>query len=330
MSAVLLTGVGKRYDIVAAFAQHATVVAADPNPLAPAQYAATVRTTVPLITDPGYVPALAALCSEHGVGAIVPLTDLDIETLAQARADGRLPQALVPDPDVAAATYDKYETHLLLERLGLPSPPTVLPERMGELDGAVMVKPRRGSGARSIHAARTRAEAEFFVGYVDEPVMVQRLMDGPEFSIDLLSDRDGCCLNAIPRTMIESRGGESIKGTVIDDRELVDLGRDVVEALGVRGPCTVQAFRDRETGLGITDVNTRFGGAFPAPMYAALPGRTYPELIVAMARGEAVHPHVGEYRSGMTFTRYFWQIELDEQLRPTGRDLVPGGPPDPR
>jgi carbamoyl-phosphate synthase large subunit len=65
-------------------------------------------------------------------------------------------------------------------------------------------------------------------------------------------------------------------------------------------------------------------------MYAALPGRTYPELIVAMARGEAVAPHVGEYRSGMTFTRYFWQIELDEQLRPTGRDLVPGGPPDPR
>ena len=36
---VLLTGVGKRYDIVSAFAQHATVVAVDPNPLAPAQYA---------------------------------------------------------------------------------------------------------------------------------------------------------------------------------------------------------------------------------------------------------------------------------------------------
>ena len=33
--AVLLTGVGKRYDIVSAFAQHAFVVAADPSPLAP-------------------------------------------------------------------------------------------------------------------------------------------------------------------------------------------------------------------------------------------------------------------------------------------------------
>jgi carbamoyl-phosphate synthase large subunit len=330
MTAVLLTGVGKRYDIVSSFAQHATLVAADPNPLAPAQYAATVRTSVPLIADPDYVPALQRLCEEHGVGAIVPLTDLDIETLAVARADGRLPQALVPDPEVARAMYDKYEAHLLLERHGFPSPPTVLPERLDDLDGAVMVKPRQGSGARSIHPARTRAQAAFFVDYVDEPVMVQKLMDGPEFSIDLLSDRDGRCLNAIPRTMIESRGGESIKGTVIDDPELVALGRDVVEALGVRGPCTVQVFRDREIGLGITDVNTRFGGAFPAPMYAALPGRTYPELIVRMAAGESVEPHVGEYRSGLTFTRYFWQMELDAELRPTGRDIVAEGPPAPR
>ena len=131
--------------------------------------------------------------------------------------------------------------------------------------------------------------------------------------------------------MIESRGGESIKGTVIADPGLIELGRRVMETLGVRGPCTVQAFRDPEIGLGITDVNTRFGGAFPAPMYAALPGRSYPELIVRMARGEQVEPHVGEFRAGTTFTRYFWQLELDDELRPTGRDIVsPAGPPSPR
>jgi carbamoyl-phosphate synthase large subunit len=328
-AAILLTGVGKRYDIVAAFAQHAVVIAADPNPLAPAQYAAHHRRSVPRIYDPGYVPALRELCDEFAVGVVVPLTDLDIEVLARARLAGELP-ALVPDPEVASATYDKYAAHLLLTREGLPSPPTVLP---GEAVDAypVMVKPRRGSGARSIHRADDPAAAEFFVGYVREDAMVQRFMDGPEFSIDTLCDPAGRCLNAIPRTMIESRGGESIKGTVIADQELVELGRRVVEALSLRGPSTVQAFRDRNIGLHITDVNPRFGGAFPAPMYAALPGRTYPELIVRMAQGEEIHPHVGEFRAGMTFTRYFWQLELDEQMRPTGRDIVaPPGPPSPR
>jgi carbamoyl-phosphate synthase large subunit len=334
--AILLTGTGKRYDIVSCFAAQTLTIAADPSPLAPAQYAAHVRVSVPRMDDPEYVSVLAALCAEHGVGAVLPLTDLDIEILAGALEERRLP-ALVPSAAVARATYDKYETHLLLERLGLPSPPTVLPdEDLDALDYPVMIKPRRGSGARSIHLAHDATQARFFVDYVErvplasrpkgltggEPVMVQRAMGGEELSIDCLGDRDGRCLNAIPRTMLESRGGESIKGQVVRDEQLIELGRRVMEALAVRGPATIQVFRDPDIGLGITDVNTRFGGAFPAPAYAALPGRSYPELIVRMAAGERIEPHVGEFRAGATFTRYYWQLELDEQLQPTGREIV--------
>jgi carbamoyl-phosphate synthase large subunit len=330
---IMLTGVGKRYDIVSCFAALTTVVAVDPNPLAPARYAAHVCTGAPSIDDPEYIPELRRLCEEHRVGAVLPLTDLDIEKLAQAREEDppTLP-ALVPRAEVARATYDKYEAHLLLERLGLPSPPTVLPRDADfeALDYPVMVKPRRGSGARSIHLAHDPTQARFFVEYVHEPTMVQRAMDGPELSIDCLGDLDGCCLNAIPRTMIESRGGESIKGTVIDDPELVEFGRTVMEALGVRGPATIQVFRDPQLGIRITDVNTRFGGAFAAPALAALPGRSYPELIVKLAAGERVIAHVGEYRRDVTFTRYYWQLELDERMRPTGRDILPGGSPPPR
>jgi carbamoyl-phosphate synthase large subunit len=329
---ILLTGVGKRYDIVSTFATLTRTIAADPNPLAPAQYAAHVKSAVPPIADPRYVPALEQLCAEHGVGAVLPLSDLDIEVLAQARSP-ELP-ALVPAKEIAKATFDKYEAHLLLHSLGLPSPPTTLPGPASELEALleqlvypVMIKPRKGSGARSIHLANDPAEARFFIGYVQEPVMVQRAMNGPELSIDCLGDTNGRCLNAIPRTMIESRGGESIKGTVVADQELVELGATTMEALKIRGPATIQVFRDSDIGLGITDVNTRFGGAFPAPMYAALPGCTYPELIVQMAAGEPIEPHVGQFHSGMTFTRYYCQLELDASLRPTGREIVQGGQP---
>ncbi len=57
--AVLITGVGKRYALVSAFSQHALTIAADPNPLAPAQYAAEVRRSVPRFDDPEYVPGAA-------------------------------------------------------------------------------------------------------------------------------------------------------------------------------------------------------------------------------------------------------------------------------
>jgi carbamoyl-phosphate synthase large subunit len=349
--AVLLTGAGKRYDIVACFASHTTTVVADPNPLAPARYAAHVRASVPSMNDPDYVPALLELCREHGVGAVLPLTDLDIEILARGLEEQGLP-ALVPASEVARATFDKFEAHELFCRVGLPSPPTVLPqENIDAFPYPAMVKPRRGSGARSIHLARNASEARFFIDYLEgagsaggaaaglsadvkapvrEPVMLQRAMRGPELSIDCLGDREGRCLNAIPRTMIESRGGESIKGTVVRDEELIELGRNAMESLRVRGPATIQVFRDPDEGIAITDFNTRFGGAFPGPTYAALPGRTYVELIVRLAAGERVEPHVGEFTAPLTFTRYYWQLELDAELRPTGRDIVTGGPPAPR
>jgi carbamoyl-phosphate synthase large subunit len=328
---IILTGVGKRYDIVCCFAAITQTIAVDPNPLAPAQYAAHVRACPPRITDPGYVPFLRELCERHRAGAVLPLTDLDIEVLADARERGLLP-SLTPSLEVARATYDKYEAHLLLQRLGLPSPPTVLPQAdLDVLRYPVMVKPRQGSGARSIHLAHNAEQARFFVDYVDEPTMVQWAMGGEEMSIDCLGDLDGRCLNAIPRSMLESRGGESIKGTVVYDEELIELGRRVMEALAVRGPATIQVFRDPQIGIGITDVNPRFGGAFPGPAYAARPGMTYPELIARLAAGEQIAPHVGDFRAGVTFTRYYWQLELDERMQPTGRDLLADPPaPGPR
>ncbi len=106
--AVLLTGVGKRYDIVTAFSQHATVIAADMSPLAPAQYAADHRVTPPRADAPEYIPFLQQLVDEHGVKAVIPLTDLDLEVLARSE----LP-AFVPEADVCKATFDKYLAHQL-------------------------------------------------------------------------------------------------------------------------------------------------------------------------------------------------------------------------
>ena len=325
----MITSVGRRYDIVASFAQHTTVIATETSPLAPAQYAAQVRALVPPLDDPQYVPELRRLCEEHDVGIVLPLIDPDIVALAEARERGELP-ALVVDAEIARESFDKYATHRLLERHGLPSPPTVLPAEDEPDHYPVIVKPRHGSGSRSIWRARDAEQVRFLVGYSEEPVIVQRALNGREFSIDCLSDQDGRCLNAIPRTMTESRGGESVKGTVIADADLVELGRSVAEAFGARGPCMVQCFRDPELGLRVTDVNLRFGGGYPGHMYGALPGQTYPELIARMARGERVEPHVGQMRSGVTFARYYWQLELDDEMHPTGREIVPGGPPPPQ
>src|SRR5207245_9388323 len=118
-------------------------------------------------------------------------------------------------------------------------------------------------------------ELEFFLRYTAADSMVQAGCLGTEFSIDGFCDLEGRCLAAVPRTMIESKGGESIKGMTIKDPELIELRCTVSEALRIIGPANVQCFREPGAELQRTDVNPRFGGGFPLPTAA---GSRSPDL----------------------------------------------------
>jgi carbamoyl-phosphate synthase large subunit len=326
VTAVLFTCAGQRVDVVQAFrAAGALCVAADVNPLAPALYHADHRLLPPRVDDPAYMLFLAEAAAEHGVDLIVPLTDLDQRLLADRR--GELDAlVLLPESDVVERANDKYLAHLFFAEHGIGSPPTWLPDALpADVPFPVLVKPRRGFGSRGIYRADDRAQLAFFLRYTSAPSMVQRVCSGEEFSIDVLSDMDGRCLAAIPRTMIESKGGESIKGMAIRDDELIELARRVAETLGVKGPATIQCFRGDDGRCEVTDVNLRFGGAFPLPLAA---GGGYPELALALARGERPEPRLGAFREGVLMSRYFWQVAFvagpDGSLEP-----VPAESPEP-
>ncbi len=139
--------------------------------------------------------------------------------------------------------------------------------------------------------------------------MVQRVCQGEEFSIDVFCDTGGRCLGAIPRTMIESKGGESIKGMTIRDLELIEHGRRVSETMGIVGPANIQCFRELDGSFPVTDVNPRFGGGFPLPTAA---GSGFPELALALARGERPEPRLGAFRDGVVMTRFFSQVILED------------------
>jgi carbamoyl-phosphate synthase large subunit len=308
VTTVLFTCAGQRVDIVSAFGRAgATTIAADINPLAPALYHADRYALVPRVDDDGYVQAISDLVLAHDVRLIVPLTDLDHEQLVGARDDlGAV--VLLPGLDVVRMTSDKYLAHTFFESRGIPSPPSWLPEEVpDDVAFPVLVKARRGFGSRNIFKAHDRAELDFYVERTTTPSFVQACCRGEEFSIDVFSDFEGRCLNAIPRTMVESKGGESIKGMTIKDWDLIGYGRLVAEALPIWGPANIQCFREPDGSHQVTDVNPRFGGGFPLPLAA---GGRYPELALQLAVGEQPEPRLGEFREGVMMTRFFSHLCL--------------------
>jgi carbamoyl-phosphate synthase large subunit len=310
VTAVLFTCSGQRVDVLLAFAQAgATTIACDTNPLSPTLHHADLALAPPRVDDPTYVPFLARAVHDHDVRLIVPLTDLD-QLVLSARREELDALVLLPELRTIELTRDKYLAHRFFVEHGIDSPPTWLPEALPDnLELPVLVKAREGFGSRHIYKAHDRAELDFFLRYTPLPSMVQRVCEGEEFTVDVFCDMAGRCLNAIPRTMIESKGGESIKGRTLRDPELVEVGRRVSEALGIAGPAHVQCFRTAPGRYEITDVNARFGGAFPLPLAA---GGGYPELALALARDERPEPRLGDFVDGVTMTRFFWQVCLVE------------------
>jgi carbamoyl-phosphate synthase large subunit len=323
VTAVLFTCAGQRVDIVSAFGRAgATTIAADIDRLAPALYHADRMELVGRVTGAGYVPSLAALVRKHDVRLIVPLTDLDQQLLSEHRDELAPALVLVPAPEVCRTVGDKYLAHLFFEEHGIDTPRSWLPADVpGDARYPVLVKVREGFGSRHIYRAADPDELAFFLRYTTVDSFVQEACLGDEFSIDVFCDLDARCLNAIPRSMIQSKGGESIKGESLQDPVLIAHAVRVAETVGIVGPACIQCFREPDGSHPVTDVNPRFGGAFPLPLAA---GSRYPELALALARGERPEPRVGDFREGVMMTRFFSDLCLvdgDGALVPFAEEL---------
>ena len=306
VTVVLFTCAGQRVDIVTAFGRAgATTLAVDANELAPALYHADRRALVPRVDDPGYIDALRALVELHDVRLIVPLTDLDHVLLSEHRDElGALVLLAAAGDDPAAARTSTSRT-ASSSSAASPSPPTWLPDELpddvrvpGAREGAPRLRlaahlPRGRPRASSTSSSATRRPTRW----------CSSVLPGEEFSIDVFCDLEARCLDAIPRTMIESKGGESIKGMTIKDCG-ADRARRAASPRrsASSGPANIQCFREADGSLPVTDVNPRFGGGFPLPTAA---GSRYPELALALANGERPEPRLGDFREGVVMTRFF-------------------------
>ncbi len=188
----------------------------------------------------------------------------------------------------------------------------------------MLVKARKGFGSRHIFRADNQAELDFFLRYTTVESMVQRVCSGVEFSIDVFCDLEGRCVAAVPRTMIESKGGESIKGMTIKDPELIEFARSDLRGAAHHRPCeraVLPRARRHAAGHGREPA---FRRRFPVADRRRL---ALPELALALANGEALEPRFGDFREGVVMTRFFSQVileEVDGALEPVQPEAVPG------
>jgi carbamoyl-phosphate synthase large subunit len=252
------------------------VLTCDASDLIAARHVADAHFTTPPARLASFVPSVQELCERENVLLVLPTIDTTLSSYARAAAAfaDMGTTVAVSAPEAVDVVRDKRRTWQLFRQHGIRT------VRQAEVDAVVadpagwtwplVVKPATGSGSVGVSVARDWLQLHAAVSQPD--VVVQELARGQEYTIDMLVDRSGRLLDAVPRQRLEVRAGEVSKTRTVRAQPLLDIAEKVAAALpGSFGPLTLQVFWDQVSPPVAIEVNARLAGGFPLTHAAGAP-----------------------------------------------------------
>jgi hypothetical protein len=114
---------------------------------------------------------------------------------------------------------------------------------------------------------------------------VQRLLKGPEYTIDVLTDLDGKFLFAVPRERLAANGVSTI-GRIKMDEDLIELAQEVVSKFTFAGPINIQVITEDGTDY-IIEINARLSGSC---MFTVMAGFDILDATIRLHEGKPFIP----------------------------------------
>jgi carbamoyl-phosphate synthase large subunit len=320
---ILLTSAGRRGYMVTFFKsalKDSKIYASNSNIYAPAFYYADEYVQTPFIHDISYIPFLINYCKENRIHIVIPLFDIDLPVLSKNKelfkSNGI--NVIVSNPDVINICNDKWETYHYLESINLICPKTYVSEEEcytaidnARLNFPLIVKPRWGMGSLSVYKAENKDELSVFYSKVKKEignnylrhesaqdiehcVLIQELIDGEEFHLDIINDLDGNYQNTVVKHKIAMRSGETDCAEIVNEPKMKEIGFILSQNLRHCANLDVDIIV-RNNFCYILEMNARFGGGYP---FSHLAGVNLPSAIIKWSQGKKVdkqelYEHIG-------------------------------------
>ena len=272
---MLVTSAGRRVALLQAFRRGAEELgveldrlACDLEPeLSAACHVADDAYAVPPVTDDNYVEAILAICRDRNVQLVVPTIDPELAPLASAhdRFAALGAHVSASAPAVIDIARDKLKTAEFFAAHDIPTPRTATLDEVREAPERwtwpVLLKPRHGSSGRSVSIVESPADLPL---HEDEPMIVQALLRGEEWTVSIYIDNAGRLRAVVPHRRIKIRAGEVEKGVTRRAPRLIEIGERIAASLpGARGVLCYQAMVSPDGTAQVFEINARFGGGYP-------------------------------------------------------------------
>jgi carbamoyl-phosphate synthase large subunit len=310
---VLFSSAGRRVELMRCFRADAEALGVELRVLAtdmtPARSAACQEADacfqVPPCGTPAFIETLLAICRRWNVDLVIPTIDPELDNLCRhVEAFAALgTEVVIAPPAVVGLARDKLATAELLHAHDIPVPRTAPPEQVAAAadawSGPLLLKPRAGSssvGIRRVENPAALAPPGTLEGYV-----VQELLEGDEYTVNMFFDRAGTLRCVVPHRRHEVRAGEVAKGITTRHEALEAIGWSLGKVLsGARGALCYQAIVDPHGRAAVFEINARFGGGYPLAHQA---GARFARWLLEQAVGLEPSCH-NDWQDGVTMLRY--------------------------
>lgn len=315
---ILVTGVGRRVELMQAFRQAALklninlkLYGADMAGTVPALAFCDYTRKVCAMRDPQYIQQLVDICVSDKIDLVMPTIDTDLLVLSQnVEAFEKVgTRVLISKPDKILICRDKNNTGEFFESCGLKAPRTYNNYKVYPGPYPCFIKPKDGSSSINAFKVKDKDELSVYAGQVEDYI-IQPYVSGKEFTIDIFCDFDGNPIYITPRERVQVRAGEVLKTQIHMDVIMIDEAKKLCEAFKPCGPMTVQLIQDKNTGDNYyIEINPRYGGGAPLSMKS---GARSAEALLALLSGGVVEYQENSSCNGAVYSRFDQSVCISE------------------
>ena len=231
---------------------------ANPRRIAPSVPLAR-RITVPMARDEHFVSELTRHVRQLDIDLLVPGVDEELLPLAGARSHLEPCEVLLPTTADIARYLDKLTFIRALESAGIRAPATARLDEVTDWQHfPCIAKPRTGRGSAGLMLIRDAAALAGWRSVVDSAsdVIVQELVRGSEFTVQVVANRHGE-LQAIVPVRVHAKRGITLSASTDGNARVIASCRQLHAAFPTAGVVNVQGMLDDAGEFWPFEVNPR-------------------------------------------------------------------------
>lgn len=271
-----------------------------------------------LLVQPGdsdnFIPHLLDICEKHAIQVLIPTVDVELLPIARHTQDFENKGTLVPisSAKTIALCRDKYNLLCHCEDTGLMPAFDILTEKSTFTTYPCFAKPRLGAGSRGIFTIHKPEELAQLPK--DGSYLIEELLPGEEYSVDVYISSKGHPLAAVPRLRMKIDSGIAVASQTRIFPQLSQMALAIAKKAEIRYVANIQFKENQHNAFKLLEINPRFPGTLPL---TAAAGIDIPDLLMKDIANEPLGEQILPFKELMVvryWTEQFFPIEEWQRL----------------